>query len=546
MPDLAFFDLLRREGVWGPRLYRVLGMTILAGLVIGLAMTMVNYVAGQPQKGATILNVALFLGLTVVFILSRQYSVIETAELLESILTNVRERIMAKVRKADLGTIERVGRRRIANNMSHDCFVISEAGPVLVRGVSAAVTLLFAAVYIATLSLLAFGLVCLLVVCAIVFYRFSQENSRKIFLRSRAKDDAFFGAVNHFLQGFREVKVNYWKGEDLFRNHILADSRNSRRLKVLSIRHFTLGVNTASLSFLALMGLVIFALPSFGVDQKVVQSVTYIILFINAPIDTLVLAMPELLKANVAIANLRNVEAELNTAIDEGEEAAPSGVVPAFEKLELANVLFNYVDRDSKKTFTVGPLGMTVNRGEILFVSGGNGSGKSTLLQLLLFLHSPAEGTVRWDGAVVAKENAADYRLLFSPIFADFHLFDRLYGLKDAPQDRVNSLLAMMQLDHKVSVIKGAFSTLDLSSGQRRRLALIVALLEDKPILIFDEWAADQDPAFRRFFYESILPGLKANGKTVIAVTHDERYYAAADRVLHMEDGVFAEGGGRQ
>jgi putative ATP-binding cassette transporter len=546
MPDIGFFDLLRQEGVWGPRVHRVLGMTIAAGLMIGLAMTLVNYVAGQPQQGATVLNVALFVVLTIVYIVSRQYSVIETSELLEGILAKVRERIMLKVRKVDLGAIEALGRKRIAETLSHDCFVISEAGPTLVRGTSSAVTLVFAGVYVATLSLLAFGLVCALVICAIVFYRRSQVQSRDIFLRSRAKDDAFFAAVNHFLQGFREVKVNYWKGDELFHTRILADSRSSRRLKVLSIRHFTRGINTSSLSFLVLMGLVIFALPSFGVDKNVVQSVTYIILFINAPIDTLVLALPELLKANVAVANLRRVEAELDQAVSAGEEAPPSGAAPDFQRIELDEVVFSYVDRDRNKSFTVGPLSMSLNKGEILFVSGGNGSGKSTLLRLVLFLQSQAGGTVRWDGTVVGRDNAADYRLLFSPIFYDFHLFDRLYGLKGVAQADIDALLVSMEIDHKVSVRNGIFSTLDLSSGQRRRLALIVALLEDKPILMFDEWAADQDPAFRRHFYETILPGLKAKGKTVIAVTHDERYYSIADRVLHMEEGVFADGGDRR
>lgn len=543
MPDLGFFDLLKREGAWGPRVHRVIALTVVAGLVIGLAMAMVNYVAAQPQKGATILNVGLFLALTAVYIVSRQYSVIETAELLEGILATVRERIMGKIRKADLDTIDRLGRSRISAGLSHDCFVISEAGPTLVRGVSAAVTLIFAGIYVATLSLLAFAMVCALVVCAIVFYRISQEYSRGIFLKSREREGAFFAAVNHFLNGFREVKINYWKGEDLFRNRILTDSRTSRRLKVLSIRHFTQGLNTASLSFLVLMGLVIFALPSFGVDQKVVQSVTYIILFINAPIDTLVLALPELVKANVAVSNLRAMEEELDAALRTDEENFPSSKNIEFETISLENVQYNYVDRDSRKTFTVGPLSMQVRRGEILFISGGNGSGKSTLLRLLMRLHPGAEGSVQWDGVEVNQSNAADYRLLFSPIFSDFHLFDRLYGLEGVPQARIDELLVLMKLDHKVSVTRSTFSTLDLSSGQRRRLALIVALLEDKPILVFDEWAADQDPAFRRFFYESILPDLKARGRTVIAVTHDERYYSAADRVLHMEEGRFAEGG---
>ena len=53
----------------------------------------------------------------------------------------------------------------------------------------------------------------------------------------------------------------------------------------------------------------------------------------------------------------------------------------------------------------------------------------------------------------------------------------------------------------------------------------------------FDEWAADQDPEFRRYFYDVLLPGLKAEGRTLIVVTHDDRYFHVADQVVFMEEG---------
>ena len=88
-----------------------------------------------------------------------------------------------------------------------------------------------------------------------------------------------------------------------------------------------------------------------------------------------------------------------------------------------------------------------------------------------------------------------------------------------------------------MSYADGRFSTLDLSTGQRKRLAMVAALLDDKPIYIFDEWAADQDPGFRRYFYEGLLGELKARGKTVLAVTHDDRYFGVADRVVKRGEG---------
>ncbi|MBH9340157.1 cyclic peptide transporter, partial [Pseudomonas aeruginosa] len=83
----------------------------------------------------------------------------------------------------------------------------------------------------------------------------------------------------------------------------------------------------------------------------------------------------------------------------------------------------------------------------------------------------------------------------------------------------------------------GNFSTPDLSTGQRKRLALINAWLEERPVLVFDEWAADQDPAFRRVFYTELLPDLKRQGKTIIVISHDDRYFEMADQLIRLSAG---------
>jgi putative ATP-binding cassette transporter len=173
-----------------------------------------------------------------------------------------------------------------------------------------------------------------------------------------------------------------------------------------------------------------------------------------------------------------------------------------------------------------------------VFIIGGNGSGKSTLLKLLTGLYRPSGGCLLVDGVPVLWRDIQRYRELVSIIFSDFHLFQRLYGLPDVDEKSVNSLLDTMQLLGKTSFDRGCFSTLELSTGQRKRLALIVALLEDRPIIVFDEWAADQDPEFRRYFYEVLLKDLKKRGKTVIAVTHDDHYFQHCDKLVKMDLGA--------
>jgi putative ATP-binding cassette transporter len=207
--------------------------------------------------------------------------------------------------------------------------------------------------------------------------------------------------------------------------------------------------------------------------------------------------------------------------------------------IELNTVRFSYTDRDGNPLFTVGPLDLTLKQGEVLLIVGGNGSGKSTLLKLLTSLYYPSSGEIRVNGLDARTVGYRTYRELFSAIFADYHLFERLYGVSGVDDKRVVELLRLMGLERKTTWRDGRFANQELSTGQRKRLALIISLLEDKQIYVFDEWAADQDPSFREFFYETLLPEMKRGGKTVVAATHDERYFHVGDRVLKMEAGRF-------
>jgi putative ATP-binding cassette transporter len=211
--------------------------------------------------------------------------------------------------------------------------------------------------------------------------------------------------------------------------------------------------------------------------------------------------------------------------------------VPTSPKtIRFNEVVFKYRS-ETNESFTLGPLSFSVGLPDLLFITGGNGSGKSTLLKVLTGLYSPDSGYIEVDGVVVGPDNIQGYRELFSAIFADFHLFEKLYGMFGTSGQAVTELLKEMSLDRKVQFTDDRFTTLDLSTGQKKRLALVVSLLERKVIYVFDELAADQDPEFRRFLYEDLLPQLKKQGHGVIAATHDDRYFHVADRIMKMEYG---------
>jgi len=292
-----------------------------------------------------------------------------------------------------------------------------------------------------------------------------------------------------------------------------------------------------------LLGAIAFAVPTFSGAMEV-ESVTKTITAVVGVVGTcfgLVQAIPIISAANTAADNIERLEARLLTTIPTAEVAA---VEPPkrFQKIEMRNVVFRHVDKWSDAVFQVGPIDFTLQSGDLVFITGGNGSGKSTLVKLLAGLYKPDSGEITFDGVRVNDSTRQAYRELIAAIFPDYHLFEKLYGIPDPDPAEVNRLLIQFRLHDKTHLTDSQFSTLDLSAGQRKRLALIVSLLEKRPILLLDEWAADQDPEFRRKFYYDLLPELKRAGETVVAITHDDRYLDEMDlpaRRLRMEDGRF-------
>jgi putative ATP-binding cassette transporter len=308
--------------------------------------------------------------------------------------------------------------------------------------------------------------------------------------------------------------------------------------------NFVVDIMFSDVFFYALLAIVVFLLPRLQPTYAaIVLMTTAAILFIMGPLQLVVQAAPVFARAQAAIRNLDELEEKLDAAMGVPVEAAEgAGSLKDFRSIALDGVRFSYAKREGVNgVFTTGPLDFRIERGETVFLVGGNGSGKTTVLKLLAGLYFPQHGAVTVDGRPLDHKTVHLYRELFGTVFSDFHLFDRLYGMEDVDEARVKTLLEEMGLSEKTRFEKGRFTDLNLSTGQRKRLALAVTLLEDKEILVFDEWAADQDPHFRQYFYHVVLKRLKAEGKTILAVTHDDRYWPVADRVIKMDYGVIVD-----
>lgn len=454
-------------------------------------------------------------------------------------ISRLRLRLLDKIRATKLIAYERLDRSQLINAVSENTLVIIDGARHFGQGIPAGIMLVCSFIYIGFISIRATYMVVICVaLCAWAIWRLNRSISEDL-NRAIRKEDEFLSSFHELLSGFKELKMNRAKSDDLFENHLRKSSLEAKVLNTKTAIKIEDSDIYTYVFFYILLGSILFILPRFnGMNAQEIVSITTILLFLLGNGTVFVQALPNITKTDVAISNIKRLEEKLDE-LEQSEAAVAVGPWRAEEHgpIELRDVLFTYPPRADEKPFSVFVEDLVISPGELLFLQGGNGSGKSTLLKLITGLYKPTSNRIVYAGVPVTDDNVAAYREFFSPIFTDFHLFDQFYGMADVEEDRVIDLLRAMQLADKTGFRKDRFTDTNLSTGQRKRLALIVAMLEDRPIYMFDEVAADQDPDFRRHFYEDILQDLKKSGKTIIAATHDDRYFHVADRVLKMEYG---------
>jgi putative pyoverdin transport system ATP-binding/permease protein len=537
---MKFIRLLLAEA--GEVRWRLVASVVLGGGAMALMMTVVNSIADLPaDMSVNWGNLVLFVLCAVAVISMQVYSLNLTAVLSERMIERVRARIAGLIRRSELDGIERIGTVRVYDTVARETTVISSSAGMITYSMTTLVALVLAALYVAALSLLAFAVIVVLLSAWVYFYHFSQRHSRGALVEAMSAESRFFGLLSHLLYGFKEIKLHSARGEDLEKAHLEPASQDAEFKKVVAARRFNSGLTVSYMVFYTLLGAAAFILPQHLDSPHTAVKVVYVVVFMFTTVEGITRALPLLAKVGLALDNLDALEASLVRAAGEPREfvAQPP---PSFKSIELDGIVYAHRGQDGAASFTLGPCDLSIKPGETIFVVGGNGSGKSTLTRVLTQLYRAEAGAILWDGALVDGSNAPPYRNLFSAVYADFHLFDRLYGLEGVDPEHVRRLLADVGLADKTQYVDGRFTNVELSTGQRKRLALVVALIEDRPIYVLDELSADQDPVFRQRYYEEFLPALKARGKTLIVVSHDERYFDIGDRVIVMQDGRFEPG----
>ena len=393
-------------------------------------------------------------------------------------------------------------------------------------------------VYLGYLSLSMLLAIGLLIAVGALCYRILIITGFRSLRSARESGDRLFGHFRSMSEGLKELKLHRQRRNQFLDEDLHTTTAEFQRHSVAAEIRFILAHNWTHLLFFVLIGLILFLGPTYNdMDLKTLTGYILAVLYLMGPFAGVMGSVSVFSRAEVA---LRKIDA---LGVTLGSQAkltsAPYEPPPtSFNRLEFRGISHVYPDEQSDDTFTLGPLDLTFQAGELVYLVGGNGSGKSTLAKVITGLYSPDSGEIRIDGNPVTDANRDNYRQLFSAIFSDFHLFDELLGLKASDLDhRANDYLTQLHLQNKVKVDDGHLSTTTLSQGQRKRLALLTAYLEDRPFYLFDEWAADQDPYFKNIFYLQLLPELQQRGKTVLVITHDDSYFYLADRIIKLESG---------
>ncbi|MCO7245654.1 cyclic peptide export ABC transporter [Halomonas sp. Mc5H-6] len=508
--------------------------SILSGLFSVLLITQIN--AALTSDAASRANTAwAFAGIAVALMVCRMVSTALFERLGQRALAELRSFVAQCVAETPFAHFERAGSARIQSALtehSNNVAVLFVSLPVILTNTVIVVGCLG---YLAMLSWQVFLFALGVIGLGAVGYHLVHLRAIRYLQSASSEQDRLFGHFRALTDGAKELRLHRRKSR-VFMDQILGESvEGVRRMRTYGMSLFVISTSWGQFLMYAFIGLVLFVLAGDGPNQtQVMTGFALVFVYMVTPLEGLLINIPRINMARVAASRIDDITREM----PHGQERQASPQAPDFQRLELRDVTHQYYHEQSDDFFELGPINLSFTPGEVVFLVGGNGSGKTTLAKVVVGLYPPEGGEVLLNGERVEADDWDAYRQLFSVVFSDFHLFERLL---EAPREDLdeegNRLLAKLHLQHKVQVENGAFTTQALSQGQRKRLALVVAYLEDRPFLVFDEWAADQDPLFKEVFYCEVLPELKRMDKAVLVITHDDRYFHLADRLVRLESG---------
>lgn len=529
-----------------PILYiKTIVLSILSGVLSFIYITFINSIILEiieddikfKKESIVVLSLTLLC-----FIWSRKVLSTFIINFSQSFLWTIRLSLIKLVLNSDYESFKS-HKNKVYASLVGDVPALTQASLTIIHFSSSVVMLISCFIYIWIIS----HILCLITLGVVLFgitvYQISNKLNQKHLIHARKLEDDFMKSFNAILSGFKEIFIDLRKGEEIFNDQLKSISQSS----IFSTRKALIGLLNnqmiGQLLFYGLIGVTLTVLAGqLNIETGVIVKFLFIILFLLGSVETIMALLPGLIQAKIAFNKIITLELSLRSQKHSVEEVQAFNKLEDFVEIEIKNLEYGYdLKEDSEKdikAFKVGPINLFINKGDVVFIYGGNGSGKTTFISMLLGLLKPQSGQVLFNKELVDDENQKSYKMMFGVVFSDFYLFDGLYGIQFFDEEKAQYYLKLFEIDHVVSFQDKKFSTINLSTGQRKRLALISILLERKPLIILDEWAADQDPYFRKKFYTKIIPLLKEEGFTIIAITHDDKYYNYADRLYKMEHGI--------
>lgn len=511
---------------------RILLFSFLSGLCNMIVITLITNSIGVDHNREYL--IFYYILAIAVYLLGRRFAQLCLVKLTRTMAYELKMELVQRIFSSSYQKFEQVDRGRIYTTLNNDIASIGETLNIITLLITSAFTALGAFIYLASIAFWA-TLITIFLILAITFvYYIVSMRTNRFFDEARDTENVFMRLINGLIDGYKELSLHKRKKEE-YQSDIGNTAREYRDKMIFANVRFVNAFLIGESLLVILLGVVVFILPRLfaGIQDYTVMSFVIVLLYLIGPVNNILNSIPAILQLKIARKRVSDFIAEIPVATE--EKGGVTQKIKVVDKLSVKDLLFQYQKDGTEQTFAVGPINVDIHKGEILFIIGGNGSGKTTLGKLLTGLYEPQEGGVYVNDVPIPAHQLGE---LYSTVFPSPYIFEKLYDIDtDSKKDQIKKYLGILKLEDKVDIKDGKYTTLDLSTGQIKRLALMQCFLEDSPICLFDEWAADQDPEYRRFFYKQLLPELKAQGKIVIAITHDDHYFNVADYILKMQNG---------
>lgn len=520
--NLIYF-LLRSS--WG-----MVAIATVTGLLSGSSsaclIALISTAASRQTTSSVIPIIWGFVGLAIVALITSVISQVVLIRLSQEAIFKLRMRLSRQILSSELKHLEQLGTPRLLATLTEDVQAVSSAVHVIPFLCIDLAIVVGCLLYIIWLSWAVLLMVIALLVVAMTSCQVLLNKGAQFLTLAREDQDVLFNHFRTITEGIKELKLNYRRRQVFLSEELQPTAASFRRHNVYGLTFFATTSSWGKLLFFFAVGLVLFVLPSLIViTPQTVSGYLLTFTYLMLPMESIVNNLPLISRAGIALQKIESLGLSLSSRAE--ASTVPPEINYSWQRLEFKGVTYPYRTGQEDSSFILGPIDLTFHPRELVFIVGGNGSGKSTLAKLITGLYIPEAGEILLDGQPINEQNREWYRQYFSVVFSDFYLFERLLGLENTYLDtQAQDYLKQLQLDRKVKVENGRLSTTALSQGQRKRLTLLTAYLEDRPIYLFDEWAADQDPVFKEIFYTQFLPQLRDRGKTVLAISHDDHYFS--------------------